>query len=105
MPDVFRVAVVAAILPSLHSLTASADEFRCEVTEKYVCEARAACKPAPRSVWNAIDMNRKTFARCDTRGCDTYDARFSPSGSFINIEVPGRACLLRCRPLVTFLSR
>ena len=31
------------------------------------------------------------MSRTDTKGCNTYEARFSNSGIFMNIEVPSRS--------------
>ena len=87
---------LAALGATLAMLTlAEAEELKCEIREKFVCEPGAACKPSPVGVWNIIDTAKRTYARCDTRSCDTYEARFSQSGIFINIEVPGRGVIAK----------
>ena len=73
---------------------ALAQELKCEIRQKYACEA-ADCKSIPASVWSLIDIGKATYTRCDTRGCDTYGARFSVSGDFINIDVPGRGMVAK----------
>jgi hypothetical protein len=35
-------------------------------------------------------MSGRTYSRCDSRGCDKFDARFSRSGVFTIIDLPGR---------------
>lgn len=35
------------------------------------------------------------YSRCDSVGCDTYDARISKSGQFLEIEVPGHGVLAK----------
>ena len=69
--------------------SAHAQELRCEILQKYVCEA-AGCKSVPAKVWNLVDAAKRIYARCDSNGCDKYDAQFSVSGTFINIDVLGR---------------
>jgi hypothetical protein len=89
-------AVIAMAL-SLASI-ARAQELRCEIAEKYVCET-GGCKQGQASIWNMIDRAKKTYARCDRRGCDTYQANFSDCGIFMNIEVPGRGTIAKMATL------
>ena len=81
--------LLAASIPS-----ALLAEENCTIRQKYSCEA-AGCKTVSPAVWNVIDQAKKTYARCDPRGCDTYDAQFKVSGDFTNIEVPGRGMLAK----------
>ena len=62
----------------------------CQASAKFSCAAETGCGEARLGVWNVIDMQGQTYARCDSRGCDKYDARMSRSGAFIIIDVPGR---------------
>jgi hypothetical protein len=75
--------------------SAFAEPLKCTISAKYVCTVAEGCRSVPGSVWNVIDLSRKTYARCDRAGCDTYDARMSQSGAFTNIEVPGRGMLAK----------
>jgi len=42
-----------------------------------------------------IDTDRKTYSRCDGRGCESYQASFTTSGAFTNIDVPGRGMMAK----------
>jgi hypothetical protein len=84
MRSLLVCAVVLAVTPSSH-----AAELKCEIRQKFFCE-ESGCSTTPAKVWNLVDMSNKTYARCDSMGCDKYPAQFSASGIFINIDVPGR---------------
>lgn len=71
-----------------------ADQLRCDVKSKFACDA-AGCKPNALGVWSVMDFARKTYARCDTKGCDPYPANYSRSGMFVNIDVPGRGMIAK----------
>lgn len=85
--------VVAAIVSAL----------TCHPQTKKLCSSEG-CQGAPLSVWSIIDQSSGTYARCDRNGCDTYPAKFTQSGEFLSIEVPGRAMLARVGPANTFLE-
>jgi hypothetical protein len=68
------------------STVASAQTFRCDINHKMVCQ-QSGCKAVPASVWNIIQLDKKTYARCDAKSCDTYNAQFSEGGAFLNIQV------------------
>ena len=65
---------------------AIAQSLRCEIKTKYVCEANG-CQPAAPSVWNIIDPAKRTYARCDKKGCDVHDALIGHSGAFMTFQV------------------
>jgi hypothetical protein len=69
---------------------ATGQELTCRIAEKHNCARKEGCKPSPTSVWNVVDLGRKQFSRCDSRGCDTYPATISESGIYLAIDVPGR---------------
>lgn len=72
------------------SATASfAQPVRCDITAKFACSS-TGCQPNRLGVFNRIDLDRRKFSRCDSRGCDDYDAVIQRSGEFILIDVPGR---------------
>jgi hypothetical protein len=73
---------------------AQAQELRCEISQKYVCEADG-CKPSAPTTWNRIDLKKGTYARCEGNNCETYEARISHSGVFTIIELPGRSAMAR----------
>ena len=84
-------AVVRALLPVV-VLTLSSPAFAqtvtCQVSAKFSC-AQTGCLEARLKAWKVIDMSGQTYSRCDSRGCDKYDARFSRSGDFTVIDIPG----------------
>ena len=49
-------------------------------------------------MFNVVDLDRKTIARCDSAGCDTYDATISESGIFLNIAVPLNGLMAKLTP-------
>jgi hypothetical protein len=36
-----------------------------------------------------LDLAEKTYARCDSKGCDSYSITFSASGIFTTVSVRG----------------
>src|SRR5262245_55725289 len=65
-------------------------QWKCNISKKYVCE-ESGCRAIPADMWHMFDRVKGTYARCDSKGCDTAEARFSEAGVFLNIEVPGRS--------------
>jgi hypothetical protein len=95
-PSVFLLAALSTstIANAGEQLKGEALKLECEIKERFVCEAGAACRSLPVEVWNHIDTVSGTYARCtDARGCDNYDARVSYSGYIVNIDVPGRGII------------
>jgi hypothetical protein len=77
------------------SNSAIAKTMTCRIATKFSCDAGEGCKPLKPAIWNVIDLERQTYSRCDTRGCDNYDARVHRSGEFIVIDVPGRGMVAK----------
>src|SRR5688572_30898910 len=78
-PLYFLVALCAAS-------EAQAQELRCDISQKYVCEA-VGCRTIPATMWNIINPTKGTYARCDAKSCDSHRAQFSEAGAFINIQI------------------
>jgi hypothetical protein len=76
-------------------LPALSQPVTCQVSAKFSCAAETGCRENRLGVWNVIDMQGQTYARCDSRGCDKYDARLSRSGVFIIIDVPGHGMMAK----------
>jgi len=89
----------AMIFCALLASPAAAETMTCRITAKHSCEPATGCKKLQPGVWNVLDVTRQTYARCDARGCDTYDASFSPSGAFIVIDVPSRGMVTKWLPI------
>lgn len=68
-----------ASLPSHHTL--------CVPSKKYLCNG-ADCKDAPAKVFDLIGGTREnpTISRCDSMGCDTYEAKLDDAGEYKNIQ-------------------
>jgi hypothetical protein len=62
----------------------------CPVDQKFVCSSQNCRSVLFGRSYNRVDPERRTFARCDAKGCEEYAANFRRSGQFTNIEiVPG----------------
>lgn len=63
----------------------------CFPAKKLLCNSDA-CKNVEPKVFNLISgssispSQKPTFARCDSRGCDTYDSQFEPSSEYVNVQ-------------------
>lgn len=90
MQRILFAAMSAFFFASVES--AEAKTYRCDIVSKQFCTA-SGCQPSQLGLFNLIDGDRKTYSRCDSMGCDTYDSQFSASGIFINIAVPGRGVI------------
>lgn len=77
------------------SLGATAETYRCDISEKHVCDQGSGCQSVPSTIWNTVDTTRRTFSRCDRNGCDTYAATFTTSGLFTVIDVTGRGLIAK----------
>src|SRR5215207_1865932 len=82
------------ILSAVLATPAAAETMTCRIATKHQCDP-SGCQELQPGVWNVVDLARQTYTRCDTRGCDTHDARFSRSGSFIVIDVPSRGMVAK----------
>ena len=87
------LAIFAAIFATVS--LADAQNLRCEIATKHYCTADRGCSAASTPVFNRVDFNRGTYARCDAGGCDEYDAVLHSSGVFTLIEVPGKDILAK----------
>lgn len=97
-----QILAALALLAASPSLAAGA--LKCEITKKFQCGFDGGCLPLSPKVWNIVDKDRGTFARCDSSGCDTYQARFFQSGNFLLIEVTGRGLFAKISESMGFLE-
>lgn len=90
-------SVAASVLSGsiLLVMPATAQVLRCDIGSKFQCDAGSGCKQAKTGIWNFVDLARRTIARCDPKGCDTYPAQFAVSGAFINIGLPDRGMMAK----------
>jgi hypothetical protein len=61
----------------------------CAIDQKFQC-TREGCVPgATGHSFSRIDLERATYALCDSKGCEEYPATIWQGGAYINIELPG----------------
>lgn len=85
---------VALLAIFLFPNPASTQTVICAISTKYSCGA-AGCNQTQVTVQNILDLSRQTYARCDAKGCDTYDAQYSRSGAYFVVDVPGRGLIAK----------
>ena len=66
----------------------------CRIVAKQYCD-QSDCSRQPVKLWNVIDFQRQTYARCDRNGCDTFEAHIGRSGVYTNIDIEGRGLLAK----------
>lgn len=66
-----------------HSAMADIAELSCFPTSRYDCDLEG-CEPAAPATYYFVDygIESGTYFRCDTKGCDPYPVKVTPSGSF-----------------------
>jgi hypothetical protein len=84
-----RIMLAVALAAALVSRPVTATPLRCTFDHKLECDRRG-CEPYVDTggIWNQIDPERESYARCNWRGCDIYVAGFRPSGAFTVIDLP-----------------
>ncbi len=90
-----ETAFRAELLQRLRAMMATpfaarSNVWTCRPIARYVCGA-GGCVSAPALVSVKLDFAVGTYARCDAKGCDTYDIdRISAGGVFSHVTVaPG----------------
>ena len=78
------VALLASATPVL------AQKLTCTTAAKFDCDAQRGCrKRVARETWAVVDLTKRTYLRCDNRGCEAYSAAIVQSGDFIVVDMPG----------------
>ncbi len=68
----------------------------CAPKSKVVCGPSDCDRDTgPSKTWMRVDLNAGTYSRCDSKGCDTYDATITESGLFTIIELSGRGASMK----------
>jgi hypothetical protein len=93
MSRAWRV-MCATVAVALAPADAASQVLRCDVTSKFKC-AESGCDKVTAGMWNIVDFPRQTISRCDSKGCDTYNAQFATSGAYINIALPANGMLAK----------
>jgi hypothetical protein len=94
MMKVFGVmlAVLSASGPQLGTYPPAEGLYVCRADTTAVCGPNGCTTSVARSDAEIrIDLNSGWYQRCDSRGCDSYEAEIYPSGIYIIAELPGRA--------------
>lgn len=60
-------------------------KLQCTPKTRLDCDGTNCTQSQP-VVYLILDRPNKTFSRCDTKGCDAYDAIFGSSGIYTNIQ-------------------
>lgn len=86
-------AILMAALPAQAIAAPPTDlTYECTFTSKVQCGISGECERLlPTTVHIVLAPRDGTYQRCDSRGCDTYRAAFTPSGDYLNATVPQRA--------------
>lgn len=85
-----RFLLFSPIIPIASAELADARAVRCDIIEKYQCEPHFGCSSIDSRVWNIVDLATSSFSRCDSFGCDDYNAVISSAdGLTMSIEIPG----------------
>lgn len=60
-------------------------KLKCTPKTRLDCD-RTNCTQSQPVVYLILDRQNKTYSRCDTKGCDSYDAIFGSNGIYTNIQ-------------------
>ena len=88
--------MIAMVLVLAGMLAAQpAARLRCEAQQKWLCELPDGCSPIEAAnSWEIVDVDKRTYARCDRAGCDTYEMVMSVSGAFRTVQPVGHRRVL-----------
>ena len=89
MKHILTLILTATILMGSVSVVRAA-EMRCIIHSKEACDS-AGCKKVAPTIWSVIDLEKKRYSRCDSKGCDHYKMSVKKSGVYLNLEIPGKA--------------
>jgi len=92
-----KIALLAAVTASLSNV-AQAEPLTCHWANKQQCDPNSACRPSVNKVWATVDATAKRYQRCDSKGCDSYDAEVSASGVYTTFDLPGRGVFMKIGP-------
>ncbi len=70
------------------SLSDRALQWECVPSVRYVCTSEG-CERNPGVVSVRLNLGENTYARCDSKGCDSYPMTASAGGIFTSVSLPG----------------
>lgn len=85
------------------AILAASASLVCTPATKSLCSG-GICQNTRVTTWAKTNEAQKTYSRCDKQGCDTYDAGYSHSGVYTNIEVSGRSLIAKIGPAKEFVE-
>jgi len=62
--------------------------LKCEPKSGFIC-TKHECKRRDISSYIILDKNKNSITRCDKENCETFEAQFEQTGSFVNIQSKG----------------
>ena len=67
-----------------------ASKWKCVPMRAFACGVDG-CKAGTPSVHVVLDLEKRTYSRCDTKGCDKYPMTYSSGGAFTTFSLPYRS--------------
>lgn len=81
----------------------SSGRLDCRITRKHVCDD-GGCRSVEAKVWNVIDLDAASYARCDSMGCDNYPAAMTMSGIYKSVALPEHGAMAKVGTDGTFVE-
>lgn len=85
--------VYPAVLLAL-SAPSAAKPLTCIPSKQFLC-SKGGCNEAPTKVHAVINIVKRTYSRCDVKGCDEYGATMNVGGTYLNVSVSGRSTMAK----------
>jgi hypothetical protein len=95
MPILLRNSAACFVSFLLSCSPVFATTLRCEIDARQQCQQAKGCTTAPAMGFNMVDISGNKYSRCDSQGCDTYEAISTMSGAYLSMEVSGRGMLAK----------
>lgn len=74
---------------------AGAAELKCVWSHKSQCDPKASCRDVTTMTSGLLDVEARTYKRCDRNGCDSYAAEVVRAGSFTTVDLIGRGVFVK----------
>lgn len=68
--------------------------LKCSPATKQICTSRG-CEGGPATVWSEVTPSSGALRRCDTKGCDAYQAEVTHSGIWTTLGPPENTLMFR----------
>lgn len=99
-----RLSYCVALLMSGMAMVAlpvasHAQTLICQPDKKFTCDAEEGCRPSALGTFYRVNASNAVYERCDRRGCDSYRAQVTRSGTMEIYELVGRGAFLKLQTL------